>query len=68
MASGWLSEGPGFELGRLQATFYSGLPKTAKKYSQPYSSPLMINFARRTSKDRKNLFFGFHRVIILVIL
>jgi len=52
MASGWESEGQGFEPRLLQATFDSRLPKTAK-YSQPYSVFLMIDFARRTLKKGK---------------
>jgi len=55
MASGWESAGPGFEPRQLQAIFDLGLPKTAK-YSQSYSVPLMIDFARRTLKKQMVLF------------
>jgi len=54
-SSGWETEGPGFEPQRLLATFDPRLPQKIKKYSQPYSMPLMIHFARRTLKDKKIL-------------
>jgi len=44
-ASGWESEGPGFEPRQLHATFDPRLNKKAQqKYSQPFSVPLMIDF------------------------
>jgi len=53
-ASGWESKLSGFKPRRLQATFDPRLPKKIlQKYSQPYSVPLMIDFARRTLKDLK---------------
>jgi len=52
MASGWESEGMEFKPRRLQATFDPSLPKEIQqKYSQPFSVPLMIDFAKLTFKD-----------------
>jgi len=52
MPLGWESEGPELKPRWLQATFVPGLPKIIQqKYSQPYSVPLMIDFARCTLKD-----------------
>jgi len=52
VASRWEYEGLGFEPWQLQATSDSGLPKKSiKKYSQPYSVPLIIDFSGRTLKD-----------------
>jgi len=59
MASGWESEGPGFKQWGLQAAFDPRLPKKIQqKYSQPYSMPLIIDFARCTLKKifvKKNI-------------
>jgi len=53
MASGWESDGLGFEPWRLQATFDPGLPKKSNKniLSLIVYVPSMIDSARRTLKD-----------------
>jgi len=53
MASGWESDGLGFEPWRLQATFDPGLPKKSNKNipSLIVYVPSMIDSARRTLKD-----------------
>jgi len=53
MRSGWESESPGFEPTLVQATFDPRLPKKIQQeYSQSYSVPLIIYFAKRTLKKR----------------
>jgi len=57
IASGWESEGPGFELGSSRQPLTLGCQKNQQKHSEPYSVPLLIDFARRTLKGINNLYF-----------
>jgi len=45
---------PYFQAGNLRVQGSTpGCQKYGKKYSQPYSEPLMVDFARSTLKDLK---------------
>jgi len=58
MKSGWKSEVRGSNLGSPSSLWPWIAKKIQQKYSQPYSVPLMIDFARCSLKDFKKSLFG----------